>query len=144
MSVEANKAIVRRFFEEYWNKRDLETVDEYVSSDRIHHFGTQVAAHSLDQMRNTNRLWRQAAPDFRYHVEELIGEGDKVAALVSFTGTHTGMHHIAGFAAPPSNHRFQEAEMFIFRIADGKIIETWATWDRLSFIEQLGVVLKPT
>jgi predicted ester cyclase len=89
-------------------------------------------------MHNMNRLWNSAAPDFRYHVEQLIGEGDKVAALVSFTGTQTGTHHIAGRSFPPSNRTFNVAEMFVFRIADGKITESWAVWDRLSLLEQLG------
>ena len=143
MSVEANKAVVRRFFEEYWNDRNVETLGEYVSPQRLHHFGTKAEAHGLDQMRSMNRLWFAAAPDFKYHVESLIGEGDRVAALVTFTGTHTGTHHVAGRTVPPSNKPLCVAEMFVFRIADGKIVESWATWDRLSLLEQLGATAIP-
>ena len=138
MSTEANKAIVRRFFEEYWNQRKLDTLGEYVSPERLHHFGKRAEAHGLDQMRGMNTLWYSAAPDFKYHVEQLIGEGDRIAALVSFTGTQTGTHHVAGRSLPPSSRTFSVTEMFIFRIAEGKIVESWAVWDRLSLLEQLG------
>ena len=91
-----------------------------------------------------NTLWYSAAPDFKYHVEQLIGEGDRIAALVSFTGTQTGTHHVAGRSLPPSNRTFSVAEMFVFRIADGKIVESWAVWDPLSLLEQLGGIAIPT
>ena len=143
MSIEANKTIARRFFEEYWNQRKLETLGEYVSPERLHHFGAKAEAHGLDQMRRMNRLWHSAAPDFKYHIEQLIGEGDRVAALVNFTGTQTGAHYVAGRSLPPSNRTFNVAEMFVFRIADGKIVESWATWDRLSLLEQLGGIATP-
>jgi len=74
MSIEANQAIVRRFFEEYWNQRKLETLGEYVSPERLDHFGTKAEAHGPNQMHNMNRLWSSAAPDFRCHVEQLIGK----------------------------------------------------------------------
>ena len=57
MSVEANKAIVRRFFEEFWNEGKVEPLGEYVSSERLHHFGTKAETHGLDQMRSMRRLW---------------------------------------------------------------------------------------
>jgi len=144
MSNEANKAIVMRFFDEYWNGRNFDTLGEYISPDRVHHFGTKVEPQSHDHMRRMHVLWYDALPDFRYHVEHLIAEGDKVAAFVTFTGTHTGTHHVAGRTAPPSNRPLNEAEMFLFRIAGGKIVESWATWDRLGVLEQLGVPMKPS
>jgi predicted ester cyclase len=73
----------------------------------------------------------------------LISERDKVATLVYFTGIQTVTHHIAGRTVPPSSQPFKEAEMFILRIADGKIVESWATRDRLSLLEQLGAVAIP-
>jgi hypothetical protein len=54
MSIEANKAVVRRFFEEYWN--------------------------GPDHMLIAHKLWYDAAPDFQCRIEQLIGEGDRVAA----------------------------------------------------------------
>jgi predicted ester cyclase len=142
MSIEDNKAVVRRFFEEYWNEKKLDTLGEFISPGRIHHFGEKAEPHGPDHMRMTHKLWYDAAPDFQYHIEQLIGEGDRVAALVTFTGTHTGTHRVAGRTAPPSNNAFREAEMFVFRIADGKIVESWAAWDRLSFLEQIGAVAR--
>jgi predicted ester cyclase len=144
MSTEANKAIVRRFFEEYGNQRKLETLGDYVSPERLHHFGKRAEAHGFDQMRSMNTLWYSAAPDFEYHVEKLIGEGDRIATLVSFTGTQTGTQHVAGRSLPPSNRSFSVAEMFVFRIAVDKIVESRAVRDRLSLLEQLGEIAIPT
>jgi hypothetical protein len=52
MSIEIKKAIVRRFFDEFWNERRFETLGEYVFPERLHHCGTKVEAHGLEQMRS--------------------------------------------------------------------------------------------
>jgi hypothetical protein len=46
-------------------------------------------------------------------------------------------------ASQKENKTFEEAEILIMRLANGKIVESWATWDRLSLLEQLGVIAKP-
>ena len=62
----------------------------------------------------------------------------------SFTGTQTGTFEVASRTLPPSNEKLDEAEILIMRIANGKIVESWATWDRLSVLEQLGGITKPS
>ena len=75
----------------------------------------------------------------------MVAEGDMVVTRLRFTGTHTSANlRIAAHTAPPRNKTFEEAEMVMTRLKDGKIIESWATWDRLSFLEQLGAIATPT
>jgi predicted ester cyclase len=144
MTTKANKAIVRRFFEDAWNRNQVSDLEEYIAADRIHHFGARVAKEGPDALRAAIRNWRGAMPDYRCFIEDMIAEGDRVVTLLRFTGTQTGTFEVALRTLPPSNAKLDEAEILIMRIADGKIVESWATWDRLSVLEQLGAIAKPT
>jgi predicted ester cyclase len=84
--------------------------------------------------------WLGGLPDFQYHIEDMIAEGDRVVTCVRFTGTHTGTFEVASRTLAPSNQKLNEAEILIMRVADGKIVESWATWNRLSVLEQLDVM----
>ena len=143
MSTEENKAIVRRYFEEAWNQNKGTEVDEYIATKWIHHSGTVTWSHGPEPDGEVRKTWRSGFPDFHYQLEELIAERDLVAVRVTFTGTHTGMFRLGSRTLPPSGQPIREAEMFFFRIADGKIVESWATWDRLNFFQQLGAVSAP-
>jgi ketosteroid isomerase-like protein len=116
MSGGGAKAIVRRFFDEAWNQNRVAELDEYISTDNIHH------GPSADGPRGP----------------ALIAEDDLVVARVTMTGTHTGMLSFASRILPPTGKSLHTPEIFIFRIAGGKVVEYWATWDRLSALEQLG------
>jgi predicted ester cyclase len=144
MSIEANKAIVRRHLEDAWNEDRIDELEEYVDTLHVHFSGKKREILGPNQIRTLIKIWRDAAPDFRWHIQDMIGEDDKIVALVSFTGTHTGMHHVAGRTIPPTGRTFSEAEIIITRIANGKIVETWSTWDRLSLLEQLGATAEPS
>jgi len=144
MTTEANKAIVRRFFEDAWNRSQVSDLEQYIAADRIHHYGARVTREGVDVLRTVIRNWRGAMPDYRCYIEDMIAEGDRVATLLRFTGTQTGPFEVASRKLPPSNAKIDEAEIFIMRLADGKIVESWATWDRLSVLEQLGAIAKPT
>jgi predicted ester cyclase len=140
MSIEENKAIVLRFFEEAWNQNKVSDLDEYIAADRIHHFGAKIARNGPDEVRAGIKNWRAAMPDYRAYIQDMIAEGDRVVTLLRFTGTQTGNFEVAGRTLSPSNAKLDEAEILIFRLADGKIVESWATWDRLSVLEQLGAI----
>jgi predicted ester cyclase len=88
--------------------------------------------------------WLSAFPDYQCHIEEVIGEGDLIVMRLRFTGTHTAAPlTISGRTASARNRSFREAELLMFRFQDGKIADLWATWDRLSFLEQLGAIDRP-
>ena len=81
-------------------------------------------------------------PGYRCYIEDMIAEGDRVVTLLRFTGTQTGTFEVASRTLAPSNRSIDEAEILIMRVVGGKIVESWATWDRLSVLEQLGALAK--
>ena len=134
------KAIVRRFFDEAWNQNRVAAVDEYISTDNLHHGVSHTGPRGPEDIRQMMKRWRAAFPDVQYHVEALVAEDDLVAARTTMTATHTGVLS-SGFGSrilPPTGKSFRATEMFIFRIEGGKVVEIWATYDRLSVLEQLG------
>jgi steroid delta-isomerase-like uncharacterized protein len=132
------KAIVRRFFDEAWNQNRVAGLDEYISADNIHHGVSKDGPRGPEHIRQVIKRWRTAFPDFQYNIEALIAEEDLVTARVTMTGTHTGVLSFASRTLPPTGKLLRAAEIFIFRIAGGKVVEFWATWDRLSVLAQLG------
>jgi len=140
MSLEENKAIARRLFHDAWTLNKVSEMDEYVHPENVHYYGTRPVKFGPEEMRALVKNWRGAMPDFRYDIEDIIAEGDLVVARVRFMGTQTGTFAIASRTLAPSDMAVDEAEIMIIRVAAGKIVESWATWDRLSVLEQLGAI----
>jgi steroid delta-isomerase-like uncharacterized protein len=138
MSESDGKAIVRRFFDEAWNQNRVAELEEYISADNIHHGPSEDGPRGPEQIRRVIQRWRTAFTDFQYHIEALVAEDDLVVARVTMIGTHTGVLSFASRTLPPTGKSLRAAEIFIFRIAGGKVVEFWATWDRLSVLTQLG------
>jgi len=121
MGIEENKELVRRYNDEIWNKRNLEKFDDYASG-----------AESVDHVRQ----FLTAFTDVQLTILDMIAEGDKVVARLHATATNTGP-----FAGnPPTGNKVEIHSIRIYRIADNKIVETWAMQDRLGLMEQLGLV----
>lgn len=76
---------------------------------------------------------------FRYTVEDMIAEGDKVAARATASGTHQGDF----LGIPPTGKHATWSEIHIGRVVDGKFVEHWANSDQLGLLQQLGVVPTP-
>ena len=132
MSLEENKAIVRRFVEAY-NKRNLDLFDDLLAPDYFDHTN-KVGPEGLKQLMN---MAFKAFPDWHEAIEDIIAEGDRVWVRVNYTGTHTG--EWMGLA--PTGKKVTAMAVDIYRIVNGKI-----TWCRriptpdLAFFKQLGLV----
>jgi len=121
MSIEKNKALIRRYNEVVWNAHDPEKAVEFVADE-----------HDVDHVRQ----FLNAFQDVQITLEDLIAEGDKVVARIYATATNTGP-----FAGnPPTGNKVVIRSIRIYRIVDNKIAETWAMQDRLGLMEQLGLV----
>jgi predicted ester cyclase len=130
--IEANKAVVLRYWEELWNQGKMEAVSE-IFVPKLHSVTKLISA------------WRNACPDSRVVVEAVIAEGDLVVTRYSCQGAvHTGVFEaeIGGLsmAVPPTGKVLEDHGIFICRSADGKIVELWAEWNKLELAQQLGVV----
>lgn len=137
MSAE-NKALIRRWFEEVWNKGRVAAIDEMFAVDGVAH-GLGADMHGAAAFKPFHAAFRDAFPDLRIEVEDMIAEGDKVAYRFSVTGTHRG--HGLGFPATDKPARF--TGMGVVRVQNGKIVEGWNNFDQLGMLQQLGVVTPP-
>lgn len=141
MSSETNKAAVRQCWQKAWNENNVTILGDLFSPDNVHYFGATPGRLGPDQYAAMVKAWRAAIPDYLCHIEQLVVEGDLVVMRLRFTGTHTTAPlTISGRTVTPKNRTFEEFELLMFRFRDGKIVEGWATWDRLSFLEQLGAI----
>lgn len=133
------KAIVSRLFLEGWNQRKIDELDQYISKDNVITGLLAKGPAGPNQYRKFMEDWHTGFPDFRYHIEAIISEGDLVAVRTIFTGTHEGPLAFEACVFPPTGKTLKVPEIFFFRLVNGNIVETWATWDRLSVLAQLGV-----
>ena len=131
MSLEENKAVVRRFIEAY-NKHDLSSIDEFVAPDYVDHTN-KVDREGLKQLFN---MAFKAFPDWHETIEDIIAEGDKVWIRVTATGTHTG--EWMGIA--PTGKKVTSEMVDIYRIVNGKHVEGRFVTDQLDFLKQLGAI----
>jgi predicted ester cyclase len=130
----ANKALVRRFFEEALGGGDLDLIDALVAPDAVMHNPLILDAPS--SVRGSVEMVRRAFPDLRVEVLDLIAEGDRVAAFLRLSGTNTGAYRRGG----ATNRQASMRAFFIWRIADGRLVESWGTADRFDFLQQLGII----
>jgi steroid delta-isomerase-like uncharacterized protein len=140
MSLEANKALIRRLVAEGWGKGDQATVDALLAPNFVDHAaelggGASDAAGFKEQVRE----FRAAFPDGRTQIDDLIAEGDKVVLRWTDGGTHRGPF----MGVAPTGKRVTLTGIDIYRIADGKIVEYWCSEDVLGLLEQLGAVQPP-
>jgi steroid delta-isomerase-like uncharacterized protein len=137
VSLEPNKELVRRLYEEAFNEGDLDLVDELVAPDVVTHNPIILDAPTgPDSIRGGLEMIRKAFPDFHVEVEDLIAEGDRVAVLLTMSGTNEGDYRRGGATGKRGTMR----AFFIWRIADGKLAESWGLADRFGFLQELGIV----
>lgn len=142
MSIEANKAIVRRFYEEVFNQRNVNAIDELVQAEFINNDPTPVAARDPESMKQFIKTLTQAFPDHHHAIEDLIAEGDKVVMRCMLTATHQGL--FPGFLEmPPTGKSICQRQIHILRIQDGKVVEHWVIRDDLAMMQQLGLIPQP-
>jgi len=135
MSVEKNKALVRRLIEA-WNTRNWAVFDEVMAPNCIDHYAPPDQKLGREGYREGQINITNAFPDIQFTIEDMIAEGDKVAVHMTFSGTHRGKF----IGIPPTNKRVTVPDISIYRITNGKIVEEWGFSDRLGFVLQLGVV----
>jgi steroid delta-isomerase-like uncharacterized protein len=134
-----NAALVRRWFEEVWNRGREEAIDELFDEGGVAH---GLADQSGAPLRGAAgfkpffRRFREAFPELEVVVEETVSEGDKVAARCTVRGRHRG--DTLGFRATDSPVEF--TGMTIARVRGGKIVEAWNNFDFMSMFRQLGAL----
>jgi len=135
--MKGNKALIRRFSEEFFNRRNFGVIDELFSPSYVHHT-PDVPGYTMDfqDFRKRELQLVNAFPNFRYSIEDQIAEGDKVTTRSIMTGTHTGnLPNI-----PATGRKVEVRSIVIHRIKNGKFEEGWEAYDSLGMMMQLDVI----
>jgi steroid delta-isomerase-like uncharacterized protein len=127
MTLDANKALIRRVFDEVIPAGDLTAMRALVARDFLDHdplpgqpAGGEGAEYAVATMHG-------AHPDLRFSIDDLVAESDRVTIRWTMHGTHTGPM----LGQPPSGEPVEFSAIVIFRIADGRLAERWAAWKRM-------------
>jgi steroid delta-isomerase-like uncharacterized protein len=134
VSADDNKALIRRWIEAY-NDRDEQAEAHARAPDYVAHVPGGPGPLNSEQWTQFLAGFSEGFPDLRLTPQEILAEGDMVAARVDFDGIHAG--RFAG--VPPTHKRVAFSSIEINRIVDGKVVEHWVQLDRLEVLQQLGV-----
>ena len=132
MSVEGNKAIMRRFYEAV-NGHDPSLIDDLVAQDYVDHPRRFTG---LENYKQYLSAFFKTFPDSHETIEDIIAEGDKVCIRLKGSATYKGTYH----GLVPTGNRITWEAVSIWRIVDGKIAEAWGFSDEINFFKQLGVI----
>jgi steroid delta-isomerase-like uncharacterized protein len=138
MTIEANKTVVRRYYEEVLNTGHVNVLAELAVADYAEHDPLPGQGTGRDGLRDRVELLRGA---FRPHftIEDIIAEGDKVAVRWTNRGTHVGEF----MGLPATGKAFVIAGIDIHRLRDGQLAEHWHVVDLLGQLQQLGILPQP-
>jgi len=137
MSVEQNKALVRRWFAEMINVNNEGIAEELIDSNYVNHFIPGQTGPEVEKQIMT--LFFSAFPDLQGTVEDMFAEGDRVAVRLIWRGTNTGSFN----GMPPTNKYVAFGTTNIFRVHNGKIAENWPQVDMMGLMQQLGAIPAP-
>jgi steroid delta-isomerase-like uncharacterized protein len=138
--LEANKELVRKFGEAT-NAADWEALAGLVSEGFVRHSAATAGppVNSREAFIQLQESFLVSFPDQHVTLQQLVADGDRVAILATYSGTHTGpMGDI-----PPTGLTVESPFLAIFRIESGQIAELWVEWDNLSMLNQLGLFPPP-
>jgi predicted ester cyclase len=130
---ENNKALVRRYFEEVWGKGNLAAVDDFMAADYAEHPRPSGLSPGSEGLKQLNAAYQSAFPDLRTSLDDIFAEGDRVAFRWSFRGTHLGYW----LGTPPTGNHMTATGITVFRIAFGKVVESWTSIDLSPSEEEL-------
>jgi len=135
MSAEENKAFLRTWVEEVWNKGDIALADQQIAANYVYH-DPQHPLYGPAGFKGLHAMFRGAFPDLHFTIEDMVAEGDKVAWRYKGEGTHKG--ELQGI--PPTGKRAVVTGTLISRIVNGQFVEDWNALDMLGMLQQLGVI----
>jgi steroid delta-isomerase-like uncharacterized protein len=131
------KAIVIRAHDEVINTCDWSQLPDYFTADVIVHAPPRPEPRlGRDALLALFKMVQNAFPDRRTHIEDVFGEGDKVAARWTIGGTHRGDF----FGFPGTGKKFAAQELAIYRFEDRKVAEVWFMPDIIAHMNQLGLL----
>ena len=139
MSIEANKATVRRVADEIFSQGKLDVIDDIFAPNYVGHTQHGTVVHGAAGVKQFVAQYLTAFSHAQSVVEDQVAEGDRVVVRLTFTGTHTG----TWMGIPPTGKPVTVKGMALYRLRDGNIVEQWTIGDTLGLLQQLGAVALP-
>ncbi len=136
MSIEANKILVHRLYEEVFNRGTLSTVDELLAADYVDHTAFPGTAPGPEGLKQFISLFRTAYSDLHVTIEDLIADQDTVVGRQMYRSTRKG--DLMGIS--PTGKQVTITSIDTDRFAGGKLVEHWGSTDSLGLLQQLGVI----
>jgi len=138
--LDQNKELTRRLYEECWNQGKVERLDQYVAKDcRYHDPAFPSLTSGLDNLKNHIAMCRNAFPDLRFSLDDMVAERDEVVVHWTANGTQQGQF----LGVAPTRKRASVSGTSIYRIKNQKMVEQFADWNLLTLLEQLGAATVP-
>jgi steroid delta-isomerase-like uncharacterized protein len=135
-----NKQLVEQIFQKVFNEGDVASVDKFLAADFVdHEEGAPGQKDGREGLKATVLMMRTAFPDLKVTIEDVVVEGDKVAARLTMSGTQKGEF----MGMPSTGKSFSINAMDLFRIKDGRVTDHWGVSDIMAMGTQLGMMAAP-
>ena len=139
MSEQSNRELIVRHFDEIFNRGNLAFVEEaYTENAIIHDAILPNVPAGPGGIRRYVRTYGEPVPDIHFEVQELIADGDTMAAQWIASGTQVGT--LLGL--PSTGRRVEASGVSVYRMEEGRIAEAWVYWDVIALLKSLGVEFK--
>ena len=139
MSTAENKRLAREAIR-IWTTGDLDAADDIYAPNYVNHQhhnpGDTRDLHGVEAMKSFAAEFRRAFPDFHDSIDIQVAEDDLVVTRFTSKGTHRGTF----MGVEPTNKELVWTGISIDRIIGGKIVESWANWDMMGMMQQLGAI----
>jgi predicted SnoaL-like aldol condensation-catalyzing enzyme len=136
MSVEANKAVVMRIFDEMWNQGKLNVADEVMTPETVFH--SPIRPEPMlgpAPLKGIVGFLRGGFPDIQFKVDDIFGDGDLVGVRWTSRQTHT----LTYMGVPPTGKTLHYTGYEVFRVVDGKVVEFWLIVNAMGVLSELGL-----
>jgi len=137
MSIEENKAVIRRYFDEIVNQGKMELYSEFMAENVLGYDATDPEPKvGFENVKQVMILFHTAFPDLQCPLYDILAEGDKVVVRWGLRGTHRDLF----MGVPASGKTVDVSGIIIYRLENHKIIEYWGRFDTLGLMKQVGAV----
>jgi predicted ester cyclase len=138
MSINANKATVRRLYDEFWNAEKLEVADTLFHPDYVFDEGYGAGAPSVEAMKETALFWHRVLHDMHFTIDDMIAEGETVVVRWTARGAHQGDWEMELGTIPASGKATTTPGTSSHYLREGKIIRDENHIDFVSLLKQMG------
>jgi steroid delta-isomerase-like uncharacterized protein len=136
---EENKAVLHRFYDEFFNTGNLDVAEEIIAPDCPLYFGSMFMGTGPEAFKQVRAMMHGGFPDLHLTIEEMVAEGEKVAERLLARGTHEGEF----MGVSPTEKRIEWQGQAFFHFSEGKVVECRGMPDMLGLLQQIGAVPAP-